>query len=120
MSDDLVERFISASTRRLAAIERNDTRSANREFIKVSKMRAEFWVLPDHGASLLRQLLEVPNEQARATAAIYLLPLDEARALNTLRDLLENARNPEIRMSASNSLDLWPKGQMDFLKIPPA
>ncbi|MGC1486993.1 MAG: DUF2019 domain-containing protein, partial [Albidovulum sp.] len=89
MSDDLVERFISASTRRLAAIERNDTRSANREFIKVSKMRAEFWVLPDHGASLLRQLLEVPNEQARATAAIYLLPLDEARALNTLRDLLE-------------------------------
>lgn len=111
-SETLVENFVKAAALYGEALDRNDSRSANKAHDVVSLVYKEISNRGPEQIRLLRPLLASDNPWIRSAAATYLLRVDEKIAVSVLDEISKAPR--ALGMMAITILQLWRSGKLEL------
>jgi hypothetical protein len=92
------------------ALERGDSKSANRNYDKLVRLVPLIRAFGDAGTAALITLTTDDDDAVACLAAIYTLPVDEERALALLEGLA--AKRGIVAFTAKMCIEQWKKGEM--------
>lgn len=112
----LEQEFVRLTTLRSQALARNDSRSGNRYYDKLYKLKGTIRQLPNRGEALLKRVLDsLRDGEVRVMAAAYLLAVDEGTAFREL-EAVAAEESGLVSMNAEMTLKEWKAGRLrDYL-----
>lgn len=119
LEKNLEQKYRNTSFKRAEYLATNDSKRANREFDKLTKLRREgLRSLPDRGEAILKRLAESPDAACcpyvLIDAAADLLAVDEAYAIKLLENVAKGTGLEAF--TAEMTVKEWRKGKLrEFL-----
>ncbi|MBA15065.1 MAG: hypothetical protein CMN73_01745 [Sphingomonas sp.] len=112
----LAEAFVAELLERARLYAEGDVKLANAAFNRSRVIAAEIMADREAREDVFRRLTTHDCEDVVVSAAAYLLPIDEAFAVNVLQRVDELGTRPENRISAHFCIAEWKAGRMDDVR----
>ena len=114
-SAQLREAFVENRIAYGIAIDKFDYKVGNKLYDRGQVMLTKVWRLDDQGRSLMAELSMHAEPHVALGAAVGLLPIDEALAIERLTQL-EKSVNSNVAFDAGMCLSEWKKGGMNNIR----
>jgi hypothetical protein len=110
-SAEFIEQFVANKVAYGIASDTYDYKVGNKLYDKGFKLLKKVWAMENRGVSILVGLSVHENPYVAIGAAVGLLPLDEALAIERLSQL-ETSENSNVAYNAQMCISEWKKGGM--------
>lgn len=103
--------FLDAAVKRAQFLSENNAKKANREYDRIHAFKNDLRRLPDRGEAALKRMLLNGELQVKLMAAVCLLAVDEAYAVEAFREISESSVGISS-LDATLTLREWHAGNL--------